>query len=484
VSVAQESVTVLVASAQAAEGAGDWDAALALFESALEGASEEPNAARSCELLRCIGRVHFERGAYERASELYQASLATAQAAGLHQETAAALNAIATTGRLRGRPDVVERAAALLRELGNDRAAAQAFNNLGTVSVDAADWGAAEMSFAAAKELAERVDDPRLLGLIQVNQAAMYVLRQNLPAARACCDAAHAIFSQLGSERGLAEAHRLYGAIFREIGQHRRAEMELQLALRLAQSCGHELLEAEVEDETARLLVAQGRTREALQALNRAARLLEATAVRREVTDVQRRLDRLEETYFRTLQLMEFESVEATNPATVGRYERVADLACRLAAALGCTGRELTWLRIASYLYDVGKASLPVELLNKAGALDEAEQSLMRTHAAGGEELVAELGFPAPVRELVRSHHERWDGGGYPDGLRGADIPLNARVLAIAGAFAALTGDRSFRPALSPAEALQTMQADAGSVFDPELLRLFPSVLAPSPVPE
>lgn len=517
------SVQTLIASAKAAESAGDWDEALGLYESALEAAAAEESPARSAQLLRCIARVHFERGAYDRASEHYQASLATAQAAGLHNETAAALNGMASTAQMRGRLDMAEslygqaerlarqagdprlaasvyqnlgtlagtrgqvpqaqehfqRAAELLRQLGDDRSAAQAFNNLGMVSIDIQDWGVAEISLAAARELAEQVEDPRILGRVQVNRAEMYVLRQNYDAAREACDAAHALFSRLGSETGLAEAHKLYGALYRQLGQPRRAEVELKLALRLAQSCGNQLLEAEVEDETARLEVAQGHTREALQSLNRAFRLFEQTEARREVTDVQRRLERLEDTYFRTLQLMEFESVESTNQATVGRYQRVADLACRLAASLGSTGKELTWLRIGSYLYDVGKGSLPAEVLNKPGALDEAEQALVRTHPVVGEQIVRELDFPAPVRMLVRSHHERWDGQGYPDGLTGADIPLQARILAIADSFDALTSDRSYRPALSTAEALKAMQAEAGTVFDPELLRLFPAIVAP-----
>ncbi len=518
------SVGTLIESAHAAESAGDWDEAISLYESALEASADAEDPVRSAELLRCIGRVHFERGAYDRASELYQASLATAQAAGLHQETAAALNGIASTAQMRGRLDVAEslygqaerlaqdagdprlaaavyqnmgtlagmrgrvpealerfrRSAELLRELGDKQSAARAFNNLGMVAVDVQDWGVAEVSYAAARELAEQAADPRNLGRVHVNRAERYILRRDHEAAREECDAAHAIFSRLGSEIGLAEVHKLYGALFRELGQPRRSEVELKLALRLAQSCGNQLLEAEVEDETARLEVVQGRTREALQSLNRAFKLFEQTEARRELMDVQRRLDRLEETYFRTLQLMEFESVESTNPATVGRYQRVADLACRLAALLGCTGKELTWLRIGAYLYDVGKASLAPELLNKAGPLNEQEEAEVRRHPVVGEQIVAGLDFPAQVRALVRHHHERWDGQGYPDGLKGADIPLHARIVAIADAFDALTSDRSYRPAVSTAEALRTMLADAGTVFDPELLRLLPALVSPA----
>ncbi len=517
------SVQTLMATAQAAEIAGDWNEALAYYEAALEAPAAGEDPASSAELLRCIGRVHFERGAYDRASEHYQASLATAQAAGLHEETAAALNGMASTARMRGRLDVAEslygeaerlaqevgdprlaatvyqnlgalagtrgqvreaqdrfqRAAELLRRLGDDRAAAQALNNLGTVSIDIQDWGAAEESLAAARGLAEQAQDWRILGRVQVNRAKLYILRQDYEAAREACDAAHALLSRLGSEAGLAETHRLYGALYRELGQPGRAQAELKLGLRLAQSCGNQLLEAEVEDETARLEVAQGRTREALQSLNRALRLFEQAEARREVTDVQRRLDRLEETYFRTFQLMELESVESANQATVGRYQRVAELACRLAARLGCKGKDLTWLRIGSYVYDVGKASLPAHVLSKPGALDEAEQALVRTHPLVGEEIVKELDFPAQVRTLVRSHHERWDGQGYPDELKGAEIPLPVRILSIADSFDALTSARSYRPALSTAEALAAMQAEAGTVFDPELLRLFPAVVTP-----
>jgi putative nucleotidyltransferase with HDIG domain len=515
-------VVDLVETARAAERAGDLDLALATYDRALQEATEAGDEGRAADLLRWMGRVHFDRGRYERASDLYEASLGRAQAAGLRAHCASALNNMGTAAQMRGRLDVAdhlyqralaiakevadgklaagvnqnlgtlaairgdapaalrhfESAVQMLMELGDMRAAAYALNNMGMVNVDVNDLGSAAMCFASAWELAVQARDRRMQGRIEVNRAEMHLRSKNFEAARASCDNAAEIFNQLQSDSGMAEAHKVYGMLFRETTQPRRAHNELAIALRLARHCENPLLEAETESEVARLYLNEGRTRDALRSLNSASRLFSELDARSELQDVERRLERLEDTYYRALQLLEFESVEVTDHYVTGRYQRVADLACKLAGKVGVSGKDLTWLRIGAYLYDVGKASIPAAVLNKPGPLDDREWEMVRRHPVSGAEMVADLQFPADVIPLVRNHHEHWDGTGYPDRLRGDEIPMAARILCLADAFDALTSERSFRPALDAAAALKTMEAEVGTVFDPELFGIFRSIVS------
>jgi putative nucleotidyltransferase with HDIG domain len=150
----------------------------------------------------------------------------------------------------------------------------------------------------------------------------------------------------------------------------------------------------------------------------------------------------------------------------------VAGYACRIAAEVGLTEQELVWFRMGAFLHDLGKTEVPEEILNKPGKLTDEERSIMERHTVIGDEMLAPVEFPWDIRPMVRSHHERWDGRGYPDGLAGLDIPLSARILRIADVFDALTTARSYRRRLTPEEALEIMVEDQGS-FDPDLFEIF-----------
>jgi len=195
-------------------------------------------------------------------------------------------------------------------------------------------------------------------------------------------------------------------------------------------------------------------------------------SARRELADVERALDRLEETYLSVVEAWG-ESIESVDRYTSGHCSRVAEYTCLLAEAVGIHGRELTWLRMGAFLHDVGKIKVDVQILNKPGKLDAREWEEMRMHTVAGDEIVAELGFPYDIRAIVRNHHERWDGTGYPDRLAGEQIPLNARILCVADVYDALTTSRSYRSELPVEEARAIMSELSGTVFDPTLLEVF-----------
>jgi HD-GYP domain-containing protein (c-di-GMP phosphodiesterase class II) len=152
---------------------------------------------------------------------------------------------------------------------------------------------------------------------------------------------------------------------------------------------------------------------------------------------------------------------------------QVADLAAATAAKLRLGDEEVEQVRVAAELHDVGKVAIPDAILDKPESLDDEEWEFIRRHSEIGERIVAAAPALAPVAKLVRSVHERWDGGGYPDGLGGGDIPLGARIVAVCDAFDAMTSDRSYRCAMPVADALAELRRCAASQFDPDVVEAF-----------
>jgi putative nucleotidyltransferase with HDIG domain len=198
---------------------------------------------------------------------------------------------------------------------------------------------------------------------------------------------------------------------------------------------------------------------------------------RRELADVDRRTAVLESDFLEVVRKWG-ESIESKDLYTQGHCVRVADLSCALWARAG-TGDDtsLFWFRIGALLHDVGKLMVPAEVLNKPGKLTDEEWALVQRHPSAGVELLADIEFPWDVRPIVESHHERWDGKGYPHGLAGEDIPLTARVLCIADVYDALTSERSYKKAFTHDEALEIMRRDVGKQFDPNLFGTFETIV-------
>jgi diguanylate cyclase (GGDEF)-like protein/putative nucleotidyltransferase with HDIG domain len=164
-------------------------------------------------------------------------------------------------------------------------------------------------------------------------------------------------------------------------------------------------------------------------------------------------------------------AIDGRDPFRRHHTRRVRAYAGTLAHCLDLPADERRTLRVAAMLHDVGKLVVPDHLLNKPGRLSESEFEKVRTHPAAGAALLAPAGLPEPVLRVIRHHHERWDGSGYPDRLRGETIPRAARVLAVADAFEALTSDRSYRGRMDPQGAAALLSAWSGVHFDPDVVQ-------------
>jgi putative nucleotidyltransferase with HDIG domain len=157
----------------------------------------------------------------------------------------------------------------------------------------------------------------------------------------------------------------------------------------------------------------------------------------------------------------------------------------RLAREVGLNDdRQLRALEAAALLHDTGKLAIPEHILNKPDVLTPAEFEVMKRHAVIGADILSSIDFPFPVVPIVRHHHENWDGSGYPDGLRGDEIPMAARILSVVDCFDALTSDRPYRGALTPERALAVILERSGVMYDPvvvdALLRIKDEISAES----
>jgi HD-GYP domain-containing protein (c-di-GMP phosphodiesterase class II) len=163
-------------------------------------------------------------------------------------------------------------------------------------------------------------------------------------------------------------------------------------------------------------------------------------------------------------------AIEAKDPYTRGHSERVGAWSRRIAERLGMSPAEVETIGQAGLLHDIGKIGVPEPILRKRGALDEAEWSIMRRHPVTGAQIVAPFEHLAGAAVVIRHHHERRDGSGYPDGLVEGAIPIGARIVAVADVFDALTSERPYRAALPRRAALEHLVSEAGTRLDPEVV--------------
>jgi HD-GYP domain-containing protein (c-di-GMP phosphodiesterase class II) len=187
--------------------------------------------------------------------------------------------------------------------------------------------------------------------------------------------------------------------------------------------------------------------------------------------DLRKTYRRLQHAIFQSL-LGLANALEAKDSYTRGHSERVASLARRLALAAGVPPAGADIIAQAGLLHDLGKIGIPEQVLRKPGPLTAEEWEVMRRHPIVGAQIVAPLEFFADGAIIVRHHHERHDGSGYPDGLRGELIPLGARIVAVADVYDALTSDRPYRPRLSRADTVRQLRKEAGRTLDAHLTTL------------
>lgn len=187
-------------------------------------------------------------------------------------------------------------------------------------------------------------------------------------------------------------------------------------------------------------------------------------------------VDQLKEALIGTIRAIAL-TVEKRDPYTAGHQSRVADLAAAIAGEMGLDANRIEGMKLGAMIHDIGKIYVPAEILNRPGQLSVHEFGMIKTHPEVGYDIIKDVKFPWPVALMVLQHHERMDGSGYPKGLKGDEIILEARILAVADVVEAITAHRPYRPALGFDVALAEIEAKRGQLYDPNVvdacLRLF-----------
>jgi PAS domain S-box-containing protein/putative nucleotidyltransferase with HDIG domain len=162
--------------------------------------------------------------------------------------------------------------------------------------------------------------------------------------------------------------------------------------------------------------------------------------------------------------------VESRDPYTAGHQKRVSQLACAIAQEMGLPENQIDGIRMAASTHDIGKIRIPADILSKPGKLEEIESMIVKAHPQVGYEVLKEIDFPYPVAEAVMQHHERMNGSGYPAGLKGDQIILEARIIGVADVVEAMASHRPYRPAIGIKEAIQEISQNRGILYDADVV--------------
>jgi putative nucleotidyltransferase with HDIG domain len=418
-------------------------------------AGEAGNDVLAAEALNTLGGLDVKTGAIEDARKNFLQALGRGgQSRELRARVEQNLGILANIqGEVGEAVAHYERSLEAYRASNDESGCAIAYANLGIAHTDLREYDRADGYFQQSYEIAERVGDAHLQGMCLVNHAEVHFLRGRYEEARRNAEAALAIFDQLDARSNKSEAYRLIGMVYRETGRAALAESRLRSAIDLAVSAGSVLNEAEASRELARLHQAMGRNQDALRLLNAAHRLFRRLDARVDLVYVGGKVSELELTYFAVVREWG-QSIESTDSYTFGHCERVAQHAMAVARILTLDEISQTTIRLGAYLHDLGKVRVPHEILNKPGPLTRDEFEVVQMHPIWGLELLAAVDFPWDLKPIIRWHHERYDGTGYPDRLRGDEIPIAAQIVGIVDVYDALTTARPYRPALSRPAAL------------------------------
>ena len=462
---------------------GQLDLALDCLDAALGVA--EANAAEGdiAHAMNLIGNVHLLRGEFEAAEPMYGRALALAKGTG---ETALEAMVLQNLGVVASMRDdltaALERYGSSLeicRSAGLHRQVGHLLNNMGLVYTQLDRLTEAQSAYEESVVHCRAADDTpnRLLAI--VNSANLWLARGEVDRADALCREVVAEAQEVGQHRALGEAFKHLGVISRARGEMATAAAHFDAAYENAIAREDLLLAAETAREQAELFELMSKNRETLQALSRSHTLFSKLRSRRRLADLQHRVNRLEDRFYVVVARWA-RTIESKDSYTHGHCERVASYASALARDIGFDEMTMFWFSIGALLHDVGKVVVPSEILNKPGRLTDEERKVMERHAAAGADLLSDIEFPWDILPMVRGHHERWDGRGYPDRLAGENIPLSARIICVADVFDALTTDRPYRRGFTREKALDIMAVDRNLAFDGAIFDRFTCLIQDS----
>jgi putative nucleotidyltransferase with HDIG domain len=437
----------------------EFDRAIMLCQTAYEMAITAGDRATAAEALNGRALVHIDQAQWANATvQLTQAlELAGSEAllvARIEQNFGIIANIQGDFPAARRR---YLRSLMGFRHARDEQGCAIAYHNLGMLTADQREWRKADEYFAASLKIAERLGDIPFQASVLLNRSEVQVGLADYDRAFSDAEQALEIFTRLGNVSGKADAHRSLGIVYREMGIPDLAEQRFRAALANATAVGAPLQIAEANRDLALLYIKQERNHEAMTRLTAAHRLFSQLGAnadhRRVVADVKDL-----ETAFLDVVTRYGRSLESADTYTYGHSERVAAYAVAIAEALALDPVDVTTVRVGASLHDIGKVRIPPTILNKPGKLTPEEFDVIKKHPEWGLEILEDLEFPWLIKPIIRWHHEKIDGSGYPDGLAGDEIPLHAQIVCVADVFDAMTSARSYQDPVSPGDAVARMR--------------------------
>ena len=456
---------------------GDYDRALGYLQRALGTYRRLDDKSGICRALRNLGVVYVELGEFEEAVSTLEEATEIAETIGERVLQADLINNLGAVLNMRGERqkalEYYQRSLDMYTSENEIRKTAYTINNIAITYKETGQTNLAFEHFKRSFEIAKKIGDAALVLIVQINLADIYLEIGDLMLAEEHCRQVSACLLESQSKNGhLVEVRKIEGRIASKLGDFEQAEILFNHALMVSEEIGAQYFAAEVIMERGILYHSMGRNFDALKDLESSYLTysnLRAIGKREEAEKV---IASIEELYLNIFDSMARE-VDQKDQYTKGHSDRVASLSLLLAREIGIQGNGLKSIVAGALLHDIGKLKIDDSVLKKPGRLTPGEFDQIKRHPQAGIELLEGKEFPWDVRPVILYHHERIDGGGYPEGLSGEEIPLSARIVCVADVFDALTSDRVYREAYDPSRSLEIMQSEVCRTFDPVLLERF-----------
>ncbi len=460
---------------------GDYDRALGYLQRAIGAYRRLGDQVGICKALRNLGVVYVELGEFEEAEVTYHNAIEQARKTDDKILYADMVNNLGTILNMKGnrREALTHYLESLNIYKAHDeiRKTAYTENNL---AISFAEQGMKQEAFEyfrRAYKTAASIKDASLTLIVDINLADLYLQKDSLTEAKHHCRKAEQYLLESGLKNGhLVETQKIAGKIAFEEQQFETALRQFNQALETAREVGTQFLEAEVLLERGKLYAARDRHFDALNDLESSYRIYNTLHAEGKREQTEQVIDSVEKLYLNIFDTMARE-VDHKDKYTKGHSDRVSSLSLLLAREVGLRGTALKTVVAAALLHDIGKIKIDDGILKKAGKLTDDEYKEIKKHPQLGVEILKGKDFPWDVKPLILGHHERIDGRGYPQRLKGEDIPLGARIICIADVFDALTSDRVYRAAFDTEKALSIMEEDSGKMFDAVLLKRFAEMI-------
>lgn len=423
-----------------------------------------------------IGVLYFNSGKWEKVKEFFTLAMDAAEKTEDLSLMANIFNNLGAMSNILGDWEMAisyyQQSNEIYQKLEDVKGRARNYNNLGLTYRDMGDWEKAASYYEESEKLASGLGDVSLKANCALNHAQVLIHLSRLEEAREKCDEAYESLVSVGESGGVAEAMMLYGMIYTRMEKWALAEKHFEESVGTNESHGNILGMAECYREMALLYKNWGQSRKTLECLGKSFAAFKSLKAIRYLQDIDSKIVELEDLTFKITRDMGA-AVESKDTYTFGHSQRVAHYAVEIAKRMHLGDETIKGIMVAAYLHDLGKVRVKKRILQKARKLSVREYFIIQKHPTWGVELLEGVEFPWEVKPLIRSHQEKWDGSGYPDGLKAEEIPLGARIIAIADMFDALTTDRPYRKALGLRTAVSIMKREAGTSIDANLTRRF-----------